>query len=159
MPVHAVNRLFAADVLDCQRHDADPDRDAQGDRYPTVTPTAVPDYPLTILHTNDMHANHTPDANGDGGAARAMNVIQQVRSEVDNTLLVNAGDNFTGSLFYYVHRGQDSVELMNAAGYDVMTLAITSSMTASPTCPLSSAVLISRLSMPISTSAASAAWQ
>ena len=56
------------------------------------------------------------------GATLAASVIRQVRASSSNTLLLNAGDNFTGTLFYVMHQGMDSAELMNAMQYDAMTL-------------------------------------
>jgi 5'-nucleotidase len=79
-------------------------------------------FSLTIMHTNDEHAAHEPDANGDGGAARQASVVEQIRSEVENSLLLDGGDRFTGTLFHVQYRGQDSAMLMNALGYDAMTL-------------------------------------
>lgn len=93
------------------------------------TATAVPTLPaandnfsLTILHTNDVHAHHAPNADGDGGEALAASVINQVRAARPNTLLLSAGDTFIGTLFYVLHHGTDSAELMNAMKYDAMTL-------------------------------------
>lgn len=79
-------------------------------------------FDLTILHTNDTHAHHEPNANGDGGAARQATVVDQIRGEVANVLLLDGGDRFTGTLFHQQHLGQDSVLIMNAIGYDGMTL-------------------------------------
>jgi 5'-nucleotidase/UDP-sugar diphosphatase len=85
---------------------------------------AAPDgnFSLTVLHTNDIHAHHAPNADGDGGAALAASVINQVRSACPNTLLLSAGDTFIGTLFYVMHHGTDSAELMNKMQYDAMTL-------------------------------------
>ena len=79
-------------------------------------------FDLTILHTNDTHAHHEPNANGDGGAARQAAVVNQVREQGGNVLLLDAGDRFTGTLFHQQYLGQDSVQIMNAIGYDGMTL-------------------------------------
>ncbi len=79
-------------------------------------------YELTIMHTNDVHGHHEPQRNGDGGAARQATVVQQIRAEGGNSLLLDAGDRFTGTLFHVQHRGQDSVEIMNAIGYDAIVL-------------------------------------
>ena len=79
-------------------------------------------FALTIMHTNDVHGHHEPQRNGDGGAARQATVVQQIRAEVDNHLLLDAGDRFTGTLFHVQYRGQDSVQIMNAMDYDVMAL-------------------------------------
>ena len=79
-------------------------------------------YELTIMHTNDVHGHHEPQRNGDGGAARQATVVQQIRAEGGNNLLLDAGDRFTGTLFHVQHRGQDSVQIMNAIGYDAIVL-------------------------------------
>ena len=79
-------------------------------------------YELTIMHTNDVHGHHDPQRNGDGGAARQATVVQQIRAEGGNSLLLDAGDRFTGTLFHVQHRGQDSVQIMNAIGYDAFVL-------------------------------------
>lgn len=77
---------------------------------------------FTLIHTNDEHAHHLPNDEGDGGAARAAAVINQIRAEVEHSVLMNAGDRFTGTLFHQQYRGQDSVRLMNAMNYSVMAL-------------------------------------
>ncbi|RMF81003.1 MAG: multifunctional 2',3'-cyclic-nucleotide 2'-phosphodiesterase/5'-nucleotidase/3'-nucleotidase [Chloroflexi bacterium] len=77
---------------------------------------------LTIMHTNDVHGHHEPQRDGNGGAAREATVVNQIRDEVENSLLLDGGDRFTGTLFHQQWRGQDSVQIMNAIGYDAMTL-------------------------------------
>ncbi len=79
-------------------------------------------FALTLLHTNDTHAAHQPNGAGDGGVARQMAVVSQIRAEGGNVLLLDSGDRFTGTLFHRVYLGQDNVEIMNLLGYDAMTL-------------------------------------
>src|SRR5437660_365337 len=81
-------------------------------------------YALTIIHTNDTHAQHEPqdDGRGDGGDARAAAVIRQIREQVPNSLLLDAGDRFTGTLFHWKYRGLENAPLMNACGFQAMTL-------------------------------------
>ena len=79
-------------------------------------------FALTIMHTNDVHGDHEPQRSGDGGAARQATVVNQIRADVENSLLLDAGDRFTGTLFHVQYRGQDSVQLMNAIGYDAIAL-------------------------------------
>lgn len=79
-------------------------------------------FELTIIHTNDTHAGHEPQRNGNGGAARLAAVVRQIRDEVENSVLVDAGDRFTGSLYHTQYLGQDQVQIMNLLGYDAMTL-------------------------------------
>ncbi len=79
-------------------------------------------FSLTILHTNDTHSHHDPNSSGDGGAAREAAVVKQIRAAVANSILLSAGDRFTGTLYHQQYRGQDDVQIMNAIGYDAMTL-------------------------------------
>jgi 2',3'-cyclic-nucleotide 2'-phosphodiesterase (5'-nucleotidase family) len=70
---------------------------------------------LTILHTNDVHA-HLDDI------ARLATGVQEVRDEIgeDNAFLLNAGDVFTGTLYFSLYRGLADLEFMNMLGYDSM---------------------------------------
>lgn len=79
-------------------------------------------FELTVLHSNDQHAHHLPDRDGNGGAAIAAAVVNQVRDESDNVLLLDAGDRFTGTLFHYLYKGTDNAEIMNLMGYDAMAV-------------------------------------
>lgn len=79
-------------------------------------------FTLTILHTNDTHAAHEANSAGDGGAARLATVVTQIREQGGNVLLLDGGDRFTGTLFHQQYRGADQVQIMNAVGYDAMTL-------------------------------------
>ncbi|MCS6836006.1 MAG: 5'-nucleotidase C-terminal domain-containing protein [Anaerolineae bacterium] len=89
----------------------------------TVSLTQAQDtFRLTLLHTNDTHAAHAPNSAGNGGVARQAAVQNQIRAEGGNVLLVDAGDRFTGTLFHTLYLGADQVQIMNALGYDVMTL-------------------------------------
>lgn len=77
---------------------------------------------LTILHSNDTHAAHQPDGDGNGGAAIMSAVADQIRASVDNSLFLDAGDRFTGTLFHTVFEGQDQVQIMNLMDYDAVVL-------------------------------------
>lgn len=84
-------------------------------------------FKLTIMHTNDVHGAYGPydaklDGVTDGGAAREMTVINQIRAEGGNSILVDAGDRFTGTLFHQQWRGEEASQIMNAMKYDVMTV-------------------------------------
>lgn len=79
-------------------------------------------FALTIMHTNDTHAAHLPQSNGNGGVAIQAAVVKQIRAEAANSLLLDAGDRFTGTLFHTTYLGQDQIQIMNALGYDAMTL-------------------------------------
>ena len=59
------------------------------------------EFRMTIMHTNDTHSHHEAQGrSGDGGAARQAAVVKDIRAEVDNSLLLDAGDRFTGCLLY-----------------------------------------------------------
>ena len=89
---------------------------------------------ITILHTNDVHSkiqpinrfNNSCSAEDNqagkcyGGYARLATIIRQNRAKSPNSLLLDAGDQFQGSLFYSKYKGQATAEMMNLVGYDAM---------------------------------------
>jgi len=81
---------------------------------------------LTILHTNDVHAHYEPfqpwGEPVQGGAARLATAIRSIRAEGGNTLLLDAGDQFQGTLFYNVGGATVVADVMNALSYDAMCL-------------------------------------
>lgn len=82
----------------------------------------APPFALTIVHTNDWHANHAEQKPaGDGGSARQTAVVQRIKREAKNVLLLDAGDRFTGTLLHQPG-GPENVPLMNALGFHAMTL-------------------------------------
>lgn len=70
---------------------------------------------LTILHTNDTHAHLEY-------IARRATLIGQIREQEPNVLLVDAGDVFSGTLYFTQYLGRADLEFMNLLGYDAMTL-------------------------------------
>lgn len=101
---------------------------------------ALADYELNILHINDFHSriesinkfDSTCSAEEEGknecfgGAARLLTAINQtkdaLKAEGKNVLLLNAGDNFQGSLFYTTYKGTVEAEMLNAMKFDAMTV-------------------------------------
>jgi 2',3'-cyclic-nucleotide 2'-phosphodiesterase (5'-nucleotidase family) len=71
-------------------------------------------FTLNIMHTNDTHANLDT-------IAKKMTAIKQVRSEKPDALLLDAGDVFSGTLYFNEYQGLADLEFMNLAGYDAMT--------------------------------------
>ncbi|WP_257391746.1 bifunctional metallophosphatase/5'-nucleotidase [Mesobacillus jeotgali] len=71
-------------------------------------------YELTLMHTNDTHAHLDT-------VAKRISAINQVRKENANTLLLDAGDVFSGTLYFNEYLGLADLEFMNLAGYDAMT--------------------------------------
>ena len=85
-----------------------------------------PQLELTILHTNDVHGHYEPSASSGqpslGGAARLATLIADVRRSVANSLLLDAGDQFQGSLLFTVGDTEIVAGVMNALGYDAMAV-------------------------------------
>jgi 5'-nucleotidase len=92
-------------------------------------PAVSADEPITVtlLHTNDTHANIQPcmstcSNQNLGGVARRYTAIQQVKAEGGNVLLVDAGDYFQGTLFFNYWQGQEASHFMNALGYQAAAI-------------------------------------
>jgi 5'-nucleotidase/UDP-sugar diphosphatase len=97
---------------------------------------ALADFDLTILHTNDFHDRFEPITGSDntcapednqagecfGGSARLITAIRAEREKFPNSLLVDGGDQFQGTLFYTQYKGTMTAEFMNLLGYDAMTV-------------------------------------
>ena len=97
---------------------------------------ATADFALTILHTNDFHARFEPISRFDsgcgeednmegkcfGGSARLKTAIDAARDRAVHSILVDGGDQFQGTLFYTYYKGTLAAEMMNAMGYDAMTV-------------------------------------
>lgn len=101
---------------------------------------AMADYTLNILHINDFHSRQESINKYDstcsaeeesknecfGGIARVKAKIDERRAALSkdggNVIVLNAGDEFQGSLFYTTYKGDDTAEFMNGIGYDVMAL-------------------------------------
>jgi 5'-nucleotidase/UDP-sugar diphosphatase len=99
--------------------------------------TLSSDFNLTILHTNDVHARLVPYGVGGtsscvnnvnsnsvciAGAARLSTKIKEIRSQVDNSLLLDAGDQFQGTLYYNLFKSEPIAAVMNAMGYQAMAI-------------------------------------
>lgn len=83
-------------------------------------------YTLRIIHTNDHHARIEPVMDGDtvvdGGLSRRKTLIDAIRGQGGNQLLLDAGDVFQGTLWYNQYLGQADLEFYNALGYEAMTI-------------------------------------
>lgn len=83
---------------------------------------------LTVLHTNDVHsyvdpfpADH-PKYAGKGGVSRRAAVIESIRRENPNVLLLDAGDIFQGTPYFNYYGGEVEFKLMSMMGYDLATM-------------------------------------
>lgn len=57
-----------------------------------------------------------------GGVARRFSIIQQVREESENVLLLDAGDIFQGTPYFNRYGGVLEMKLMTELGYDAATM-------------------------------------
>lgn len=83
---------------------------------------------ITILHTNDVHSHIDPFPADDprnpnmGGAARRATLIEQLRKENKNVLLLDAGDIFQGTPYFNYYGGELEFKIMTMMKYDLATM-------------------------------------
>ena len=83
---------------------------------------------ITILHTNDVHSHveaFGPNAgrnSNKGGVAKRAALVESVRKENPNTLLLDAGDIFQGTPYFNFYGGELEFKLMSLLKYDVATI-------------------------------------
>lgn len=83
---------------------------------------------IVILHTNDTHSRVDPFPmdggvfQGLGGVARRAGLIQRIRDENENVLLLDAGDIFQGTPYFNFFRGEIEFRAMSEMRYDVATI-------------------------------------
>lgn len=83
---------------------------------------------ITILHTNDTHSHIDPFPSDDprvpnqGGIARRAVLVEQIRKENPNTLLLDAGDIFQGTPYFNYYGGELEIKLMSMLRYDAATM-------------------------------------
>ena len=83
---------------------------------------------ITILHTNDVHSHIDPFPADDprnpnmGGAARRATLIETIRQENPNVLLLDAGDIFQGTPYFNYYGGELEFKLMSMMKYDLSTI-------------------------------------
>lgn len=72
-------------------------------------------FTLSLLHTNDTHAyvEQFP---------RLITAVNELRAQKENSLLLNAGDVFSGTLYFRQYLGLADLYFMNQLGFDAMTL-------------------------------------
>lgn len=101
---------------------------------------ASAEFTLHVLHTNDLHSriesinrfDSTCDAETEakgecfGGVARLATKVAELRAELEaagqNVILLDAGDQFQGSLMYTTYKGAAEAEFMEKIGYDAMAV-------------------------------------
>lgn len=101
---------------------------------------AQADFTLHIVHINDLHSRIEPinrfnstcsaedDAAGEcfGGMARVATKINELRDQLtadgEAVLVLDAGDQFQGSLMFTTYQGAAAAEMMEMVGFDAMAL-------------------------------------
>ncbi|KAM9339706.1 snake venom 5'-nucleotidase-like [Symphorus nematophorus] len=97
-----------------------------------TVPTSA-DWDLVLLHTNDVHARVEETSKHSGkcsnssrsggcfaGVARRATVIKRIRSTERNVLLLDAGDQFQGTVWFNFYKGAEAAHFMNKLRYDAM---------------------------------------
>lgn len=105
-----------------------------------LTTPAMAEFSLHILHINDLHSriesinafDSTCDAEGEakgecfGGVARVATQINALRDQIraagGNVVVLDAGDQFQGSLMYTTYKGAVEAEMMEKIGFDAMAV-------------------------------------
>ncbi|WP_318503012.1 5'-nucleotidase C-terminal domain-containing protein [Bacillus sp. T3] len=72
-------------------------------------------FTMSLLHVNDSHAyvEQFP---------RLISAVNELRSQKENSLLLHAGDVFSGTLYFRRYLGLADLYFMNQLGFDAMTL-------------------------------------
>ncbi|MEM8980496.1 MAG: bifunctional metallophosphatase/5'-nucleotidase [Pseudomonadota bacterium] len=99
---------------------------------------ASADYTLNIVHINDLHSRIEPinrfdstcgaDDNAEGkcfgGVARVATKIAELREQFagQNLLVLDAGDQYQGSLMYTTYKGDVEIEFAEQIGFDAMAV-------------------------------------
>ncbi|KAF2623506.1 Metallo-dependent phosphatase [Macroventuria anomochaeta] len=116
----AASQAQAEDVL-YSRHLAKRDLDADKN------------YNITFFHVNDVHAHldefsssgtdcTRPERGCYGGYARIKTVVEEKRPNYNDSLWLNVGDEFQGTLFYSFYGGEKIAETLNQMNFSAMTL-------------------------------------
>jgi 5'-nucleotidase len=109
--------VLAADVLNTKR----------------MVKRQADDFSFSFIHINDVHSHldefsssgtdcTRPERGCFGGIARIKTVLDELRTEHPDNLVINAGDEFQGTLFYSFYGPEKISESVNLLEYDIMTL-------------------------------------
>lgn len=81
---------------------------------------------ITVLHTNDVHSHIDAFEDGryahKGGVSRRASLIESIRKENANTILLDAGDIFQGTPYFNYYGGELEFKLMSKLKYDAATI-------------------------------------
>ncbi|KAK3356413.1 Metallo-dependent phosphatase-like protein [Lasiosphaeria hispida] len=90
-------------------------------------------YNISFYHVNDVHAHldefsssgtdcTRPERGCFGGYARVQSVLKDTRPSHPDSLFLNVGDEFQGTMFFTYYGGEKIAEMLNQLGFDGMTL-------------------------------------
>lgn len=87
-------------------------------------------FEVTLLHTNDNHGRIEETSVDSGkcpqggpcfaGVARRLTKVSEIRAKEKNVLLLDAGDQFQGTIWFNYYKGAEAAYFMNKLGYDAM---------------------------------------
>ncbi len=89
------------------------------------TPPDTNPYTITIIHTNDLHGNLDPNYGGSGGVGKGgmayvAGMIDKLKQEDPDYIIVDAGDISYAPPYSDRNRFNPMPEIMNKIGYDVV---------------------------------------
>lgn len=84
---------------------------------------------ITFIHSGDFHGDYHPHTNGrgdaagslEGGMARAVTIINDIRDDDDNVIHVHTGDTIHGSGEASITKGMALIRMVDQLGIDVST--------------------------------------
>lgn len=90
-------------------------------------------FELSLFHVNDIHyhissealtytVNNVSKTIQTGGYARIITKLNELKSVKPNSLTLNAGDAFQGTLYYSLFKGEADAAAMNLISWDAYTL-------------------------------------
>lgn len=84
---------------------------------------------LVVLHTSDTHSRIEPISptsgssySGKGGYVRRATIVDDVRKQYPDLLLLDCGDFSQGTPYYNIFKGELEVKMMNLMKYDAATI-------------------------------------
>ncbi|KAH9255863.1 hypothetical protein BSLG_006918 [Batrachochytrium salamandrivorans] len=124
----------ASTIVDHSTNSPPKEPEDQPEKVPRPNPNAPKK--ITLLHTNDLHAHFDESNSGGadcsaeskaenkcyGGIARIKTLVDSYRSKSSNVVLLDAGDQFQGTLFFSMFGSNSSTEFMNKLKYDAMEI-------------------------------------
>ncbi len=100
-----------------------------GGGFPLSALAAAGGTKLTILHTNDVHSRLEPfpmaegeKFAGQGGVVARAALIDRIRNEESQVLLLDSGDIFQGTPYFNLYKGEPEIKAMSLMGYDAATM-------------------------------------